>query len=368
MIEITARRRPQPVATSTTIQLFAPPLEALNSASGRGARSDGLLGFIRFNPTENGHGWIELVNFESYLEVTDLRMGNSSKRGQTNQAGYHGEGYKIAMMVFTRQGYSCETWSSGRRLDWGWYQVPDEDFDSLRVRYVEPAKGKSKKPPSQDNTLCANLQRDVMVRVGERSVAACPSKVSLNAFQGWLTVLLDVDKPVNRLSLDSQDGGDILIATSHRNKVYNMGLMLFQGNERNGYLYGYNFLAGSTPPDRSQLLDSGGKHDGMPYRFIHNLWRNIIRHQRDIEVAPEKNALQHYTDILNNHQDGIYAQEAIYAEQYIERDIAKMIWTRLLSKDRNAFYFVSFPGDILAAHRVCRRTKSVVSRHLANSD
>lgn len=208
-----------------------------------------------------------------------------------------------------------------------------------------------------------------MVRVGERTtLAACPSKVSLEDFKDWLTVLLDVDKPISRLSLEGLEGGDILITDPHRNKIYNMGLLLLRGDDQHGFLYGYNFLAGTTLSDRSELLDSRGKRNGMPYRFIHRLWRDIIYEQKRDLSEPEIDAVQLYTKVLNEHQDGIYAQDAALAEQYVEQDTSKIIWTRLLSTEPEAFYFPLQPDDTSGGRHVSNHIKNTKNGHGTDSD
>ena len=59
-----------------------------------------LLGFIKFNDKE---GSLALVNFNAPLKRSCLKLGSSTKRDDTITAGCHGEGLKLAIIVFLRR-------------------------------------------------------------------------------------------------------------------------------------------------------------------------------------------------------------------------------------------------------------------------
>ena len=73
---------------------------------------------------KDGTGWIEVVNFDSYLPEMMMHLGASTKHGRTITAGQHGEGFALAMLVFAANGYSCEAFSSGHVLE-VWFRPPD---------------------------------------------------------------------------------------------------------------------------------------------------------------------------------------------------------------------------------------------------
>lgn len=82
--------------------------EALHPTSGK------LLGFIRFREKE---GDLELTNFKAQLSRKALDLGVTSKRMKANQAGTHGEGFKVASLVMARSGISSPLRSFKPLLD-----------------------------------------------------------------------------------------------------------------------------------------------------------------------------------------------------------------------------------------------------------
>ncbi|KAI1085733.1 hypothetical protein F5B20DRAFT_15638 [Whalleya microplaca] len=56
------------------------------------------LGYIRFQGTR-GMGEVEIVNRRATLQPWHLKLGGTSKRHSKDQAGSHGEGFKLAILV-----------------------------------------------------------------------------------------------------------------------------------------------------------------------------------------------------------------------------------------------------------------------------
>ncbi|KAK3173880.1 hypothetical protein K4F52_010383, partial [Lecanicillium sp. MT-2017a] len=59
------------------------------------------LGYIHFRPRGRG-GIVEITNRNATLHPWHLDMGGTSKKGRTHQAGAHGEGLKVALLVMMR--------------------------------------------------------------------------------------------------------------------------------------------------------------------------------------------------------------------------------------------------------------------------
>ncbi len=59
------------------------------------------LGYIRYKSMD-GQGTIDITNRSATLQPWHLDMGGTSKAGDAHQAGAHGEGLKVALLVLMR--------------------------------------------------------------------------------------------------------------------------------------------------------------------------------------------------------------------------------------------------------------------------
>jgi hypothetical protein len=74
------------------------------------------LGYIRFTTRDGGSvGTVELTNRAATLQPRHLDLGGTTKAGDAHQAGAHGEGLKLALLVFMRgrQNHSVRCRSGG---------------------------------------------------------------------------------------------------------------------------------------------------------------------------------------------------------------------------------------------------------------
>jgi hypothetical protein len=77
------------------IQVFKPQAETTNGTME-------LCGYIRFKWGSDGCGTLEMANFRANLQRHYLGFGGTTKAKDPNQAGQHGEGLKLAALVFRR--------------------------------------------------------------------------------------------------------------------------------------------------------------------------------------------------------------------------------------------------------------------------
>lgn len=56
---------------------------------------------------------LSIMSHGASLEPKTILLGNTTKKDDSSKIGVHGEGYKLAMLVLTRLGYSCEIHTGG---------------------------------------------------------------------------------------------------------------------------------------------------------------------------------------------------------------------------------------------------------------
>lgn len=126
-----------------------------------------LLGYIRY-----ADGTLELTNFDAQLKRSTLDIGESSKQGNSQAAGMHGEGYKWASLVMVRNNYRVHYeasefyWNTSFKhgalyciLNPMVETKPEEQIKALREKVAE------KVPRELDN----NIWEDVSVQLGKVS-------------------------------------------------------------------------------------------------------------------------------------------------------------------------------------------------------
>ncbi|KAF2017013.1 hypothetical protein BU24DRAFT_490259 [Aaosphaeria arxii CBS 175.79] len=223
--------------------------------------SRNLLGFIRFEYDSKEEGTLEITNFHANLEISHLVVGSSSKRGDVEQAGQHGEGMKLACLLLRRKGYAVGILSSG--FDWKFL------FDKRsvlnchmsRLADAEAARDAMRASSGVQRLARSNAYMDVSIRIGfkltgldDMGIKRKTDKIPLAEFERWMETSLDLQalKSVFRTSV-----GDILLDEAQSNKLYLRSLLLPHGSSDGSQLrYGYNFLRGNTSRERVSLLDS----------------------------------------------------------------------------------------------------------------
>ena len=98
--------------------------------SASGSQQKEIVGYIRFNGRKDtkGEGYtgtVEITNRRATLQPRHLEMGGTTKKNRPEQAGAHGEGLKLALLVMMRgeQNHKVRCHSGG--FSWGF------DFTNL---------------------------------------------------------------------------------------------------------------------------------------------------------------------------------------------------------------------------------------------
>jgi hypothetical protein len=131
-----------------------------------------LMGYIQF---DKNVGLLELTNFRARLEREHLDLGQSSKRTDTNLAGCHGEGFKLAALVMLRNSYAIKFESNS--FYWNFSLRGANVHSTLHCQLNPKAPGLVQKEraeferktqaPGFRRGLTSNIWEDTTVKVGK---------------------------------------------------------------------------------------------------------------------------------------------------------------------------------------------------------
>lgn len=242
-----------------------------------------LLGYIIFNWDHKGEGWMEMCNFQAYLYEDNFDFGGTTKNRDRNQAGQHGEGFKIGALVFRRLPYnhSVRVMASDRRMDFKFNKKgkldvsvskPMNKIKDEQMTFFEDLSDKGQaRPPKpriyEDVTWQVGIPRTV---TNKFKVKQQTSKIKLDDFLKWLKVTLDINPPNDFLT--AADGtrranvvytpfGDLILDPEHQGKIYVFGLLLSESADSGaGLKCGYNYANAETDRDR-KLVTSAKEQD-----------------------------------------------------------------------------------------------------------
>jgi hypothetical protein len=183
--------RPQYSETKRLIQITVPHPDTQE-----------LLDFISFKRDKDGYcvGDIHMVNFNATLRYNDLDTGATTKYRDSKQTGQHGDGMKIAAVVFRRENYNyriesaCFRWKflfKRGKLSCSLSRINEESLDKLR-----------KKAHGQPRTAVAHPWEDVCVVIGAPGEARTGNgdvvkgnRPYIDHFKEWLKITLDINPP-----------------------------------------------------------------------------------------------------------------------------------------------------------------------------
>jgi hypothetical protein len=307
--------------------------EALHPTSGK------LLGFIRFREKE---GDLELTNFKAQLSRKALDLGVTSKRMKANQAGTHGEGFKVASLVMARSGYQVRYEASSHYWT---FALGGRDCRHLYCNLTPISDNKLKKERTAYETnlrkgaqreLKGNKWEDVTVRIGRVVRPNWGNRISREQFLLWTKVALDLDRPSN---LVETDYGTLIQDEAFSNKVYLKGLLLEGHSSSKRFKFGYNFQEGVVNRDRQRL--SNPREEA---KLLVRIWEDAIR-------TSVGSTCKEYVDML---MDETQWADVNLAESEITCVLANSIWIELLQRNtgEHKFYHSQDNGDEVSTHKV----------------
>ncbi|PVI05910.1 hypothetical protein DM02DRAFT_724687 [Periconia macrospinosa] len=306
-------------------------------------RTEQVLAYCKFKhkaPTARAEsfGTLEVTNFHAKLERQALAFGGTTKESDSSQAGEHGEGLKMAALIFTTHDYSCRVQSSGFNCRFRLDGIEELICKATRMteKMCQTAKAKGAKTPGG---LHADPCQDVSVFVGESGVPInqkkkiTSEKISLEKFRGWLKVALDINPP----DMVRTRYGDLILDPAYKNMNFIKGLMLRGSGLKDRQMYGYNFPDGQTARDRT-MLENGIENA----KNINRIWAEIIAPENGYDKRQE--LIEAYCQLFLGHINKYDDVSMVDFRKWLDPKFVGHLWVHLREKDPDVFYYSEAAG------------------------
>ncbi|PVH72999.1 hypothetical protein DL98DRAFT_576490 [Cadophora sp. DSE1049] len=233
-----------------------------------------LLGFIRFK-----NGVLEFTNFGAQLSRRALDIGETSKWGNCEAAGTHGEGFKVGSLVMVRRGYRVQyeaskfrwTMKFGGRDESMLYCFLSDLKDTTLQKQIDAYEKKVAKGKPRE--LKNNIWEDVTVRIGK--IRGHGLKIEKEDFENWIKVSIDLNRPSEVIQTTH---GSLILDPNYGNKIFLKGLLLEGKSSGKPFKFGYNLLEGDVNRDRERLIDPAEEA-----KVLAEIWAESIQLQEGIE-------------------------------------------------------------------------------------
>ncbi|CZR65095.1 uncharacterized protein PAC_14995 [Phialocephala subalpina] len=301
------------------------------------------LGFIKYSKT---NGTIELTNYDASLSGKSLGIGESSKAGKSHLAGHHGEGYKVAALVFLRDG--CLTTIHASKCEWTFFDAQKGEKNEGEL-CVKP-KPRSKQRLDEQRAAQARraqqgtprprkgfIWKDVTFFIGgheERRVSSNTflegRKVSEEEFLEWTKFALELNPP-SRNSRYETSWGSLILDPAFGNKMFLKGILLDESSfDGAPFKYGYNLFEGCVDRDRKRLSNQREQP-----QILAQIWSEAIEE--------DDSHLSLYVDMLQTAPTPTapVPADVLFAHRLMTRNTAFKIWRYLSTRDpeRKDFYY-----------------------------
>ncbi|KAI1085731.1 hypothetical protein F5B20DRAFT_587679 [Whalleya microplaca] len=246
--------------------------KAVSSASSS-RKSEGpqeCFGYIRWS-RQNGAGTIDITNRQATLQPCHLDMGGTSKQNDKTQAGAHGEGLKVSLLVFMRgpQNHAIRCRSGG--FSWV-FNFSNQCRLVASITRMTPAaitKAQNQAKVEGGNGLLPVVpipNEDVHFIIGGngrgRNENGYPTKrdeITREQFKEWTKAAIFLQN-IKDEDIVRTEEGDLITDPRFSGNIYLKGLLLKQStNQRSASItgkklkYGYNFATGLTNRERESM-------------------------------------------------------------------------------------------------------------------
>ena len=306
-----------------------------------GSQPPEWLGYIRWTGQDD-HGRVELVNRRAGLQPSHLDIGGTSKFGDRSQAGTHGEGLKIALLVLQRgQQNHCVRCHSGS-FQWN-FDFTVKGRLVARLLRMSDKKLRQLRDESrlafQDGScpFAADPQCDVRFVIGQEAtgrneigIRTPRNAVRRRDFTSWCKTALFLDSDARQQDIISGRDGALILDERLRGRIYLKGLLLQESTPQRSasitgkpLMFGYNFAAGWTNRDRQSMASMRDES-----KAILSTW--------DMALAVRPDLVAELSAMLNC-QTTEYA-DVSGAELFIRRETALRLARHLLSTGQKWFF------------------------------
>ena len=241
-------------------------------------------------------GTVELTNRNATLQPRHLDLGGTTKAGDSHQAGAHGEGLKLALLVFMRgcQNHSVRCRSGG--FNWRFDFTPRGRLVCRLHRMSSQAIHKAEDQARRltERTLlpfAAMPAGDVQFVIGETHKgrdelgnSVRRSGVTRQEFDDWTKAALFLCENVEDGAIVSTEYGDLLTDPRLRGNIYLKGLLLSESTSTRSasitslpLKFGYNFAHGKTNRERQSVAGAGEEAEA-----ILAIWSSVLAAKPDM--------------------------------------------------------------------------------------
>lgn len=307
------------------------------------------LGYIRFS-TKAGNdspGTVELTNRAATLQPRHLDLGGTTKKYDASQAGAHGEGLKLALLVLMRGGQNHSVRCRSGGFNWR-FNFSTTGRLVCRLRRMTPQaieRAVDQARRLSERTLlpfAARPKGDVQFVIGEtvkgrdqRGNSVQRRGVTQQEFEDWTKCALFL---CNNIDGDgaviSTMHGDLLMDERLRGNIYLKGLLLGESTlNRSASItnrplkYGYNFAHGQTNRERQSLA---GAYEECA--AILSIWGSVLTSKPEM-AAP-------LSDMLNDPTTPTCA-DVLGADRLITASIATILRDHLTTSCPNQWFFTA---------------------------
>jgi hypothetical protein len=278
-----------------------------------------------------------LTNFKACLSRAALDLGVTSKREKGHLAGTHGEGFKIAALVMTREAYQARIETSSYYWRFA-FAGPGKSHLYCSLTPVSPAKLQKQKSAyalkaEQRRELQNNVWEDVSIKLGRVHGPKWGRKIARQDFDQWVKVAIDLDRTTQIIKTSH---GSLILDERFSNRVFLKGLLLEGQSAGRRFRYGYDIRHGTVGRDRKTLEISSEESETLA-----NIWGEAME-------RPESDCLSKYVSMLWEQPKWADVGQA---DERMSGTTAKAIWDYLRAQvsGPNKFYHDDRHGDRVGA-------------------
>ncbi|KAF4835438.1 putative modification methylase [Colletotrichum siamense] len=288
-----------------------------------------LLGYIKFIKQT---GTLELANFNAALDQRHLSLGGTTKRDDSKSAGTHGEGFKVAALVMTRNNRVVHIESSSAYWKFGFRGANKEKF-SCQITKPAPSTIKKHHDSLSSETsngrarrnLTSYVHRDVIVRI---STPKGYESIKEQQFWDWSLVAIDLHCPSPEKILRTEHG-DLLIGPPFAGRIYLKGLRVpGQGLSSATYSYGYDFANGRINRDRERMMNQMEEA-----KIVASIW--------EMAVIERPELTKDYVRLF----DVVRSPDVAFADTVVSKKMAEHLWQYLLKDAPDCFFYADDPDS-----------------------
>lgn len=245
-------------------------------------------------------GTVDILNRGAALQPWNLDMGGTSKQDEPDQAGAHGEGLKIAILVLMRQpqDHAVRCYSGG--CWWSFYfdsqrklvchisrsSPPRDQFGAIYDVWSQADRetnGHHFLSPHVSTTREKTVQIFIDARGRDEKGFKLQKEATRDEFKAWTKAALFLQE-IDTENIVTTDYGDLILDPRFGGNVYMKGLLLKESaSGRSASItgktlrYGYNFADGAVNRERESMAAADEES-----RTISTIWAFAVHVKGDL--------------------------------------------------------------------------------------